>query len=317
MNKGTVFLGFVVAAGLGYASAEFLDAGPPTEQVRIRGGFRRGAESIARLPADAPVDPATVNPGTVKPGAPAPKPGPDVSKPAPAPEPAKVPAPPPVAVRTRVVKDVKLAFATNAKDYALKSPREVHVDLENSMTWYGDDGKTMAYKDLKHLGTDLRGKTGPQLVIVAATEVPWQQICLMIEQAQNNYAPAVHLGVARKEEPETLRVLPIPQCERSDEPLPEGKTFRMLLESKSGEPVISLDGRKLAAFPADLAAAWNEWKKANSDLADTTTPEKTRVILEAPRGASVEHVIRVIDVLRGLGIQSERYVVAAPMRKLK
>jgi biopolymer transport protein ExbD len=313
--KALVFVGMLAAAGAGWASAEFLDAGPKSPAVRIRGGFRTGGDLVVRLPADAPVVPATVGPGTVKPGAAPAKPGPEAAKPAA--EPPKVPAAPAIPVRTRVVKDIKLPLAANAREYALKSPREVHVDLENTMTWYGDEGRTMVYKDLKHLSTDLRGKNDPQLVIVAAPEVPWQQICLMVEQAQNSSAPSVHLGVAAKDAPETLRVLPILQCARSDEPLPEGKSFRILLESKSGPPALSIDGRKIDAFPADLAAAWNEWRKANPDLADTSVPEKTRVVLEASRGAAVAHVVEVIDVLRGLGIQTERYVIAAPMRKLK
>lgn len=309
INRALVVVMTLVAAGAGYASAEYLDNGPKPEKRRIRGGFRSGVVVAVPLP-----DPAALP----VPDAPA-KPG-DAVKPAPAkPEPAKpaVPVAPAIPVRVRVVKDVKLTAVANAKDYVLKAAREVHVDEENTMTWFGDEGKTMQYKDMKHLETDLRGKSNPQLVIVPAPNVSWQHISLMITAAQNNYAPEIYLGVASKDAPETVRILPFTQCQRSDEPLPDGKLFRITLEKKDGPPQLSIDGKKLEAFPADLAAAWAAWSKANPDAADTSIPEKTRVVLDAPRGAAFSQVVQVIDALRGMGIQTERCSTAAPMRKLK
>lgn len=302
MKPAIVVLGALLAGGAGWAMHTFVysDWTPPTP-TRLRAGLRSGAPA-----AVVPVEPAAAQPGA---GTAKPEPAKTPAKP----EPQKPAAPP---VRVRKITDVKLVVARNAKDLTLPRMREVHVDLEGTMSWHGEGDKVVDYNGYSHLGKDLR--TAPDaFVIVATPETPWLQVRTMLLEAQNNLAWNAFLGVAKAGEPDILRILPIPQAKRPDEPLPEGKAFRVVMTSKDGPVELTVNDKKLATFPSDLAAEWNDWKKANPDLADTTNPDTTKVVLEPPKGAPIARVIEVIDVLRGIGIQSERIGGALPTRPRK
>ena len=317
INKAVVVLGTLVAVGAGWASSPCRGTRwTPPASGSVRGNFRSGGgapATVADLGSSAPAADGSPPSDAGKPAVAKP----DPSKPAVKTPPVEAPAAPQVAPKFRKISDVKLPVVQNSKELVLPKYREIHVDPENTMTWYGDKGQSLALEGFKHLGDDLRKNGGSAFVIVADVDVPWQQIRFMLQTGQNNYAANSFLGVARKEEADILRLLPLRQCERSDELMPEGDLFKILVESKSGAPVVSVDGKKIAAFPSDLAMAWNDWKAAHKDLADTSVPEKTRVLLEARNGASIGHVAQVIDVLRGIGIQTERLVGTLPSRPLK
>lgn len=312
MNKAIVLLGTLAAVGAGWAAQEHVFTEVPPPRTRLRGDFRHGGGGSSVAPSagvpGAPAVPAPVAPaapGAVKPAAPT----------APVAAPPKVEPPKPPAPIRRVT-DPVLAIVANSVEVPAGKVREVHVDIENLMTRPDAKGKT-EYKDFKHLGADLRANEGAAFVIVADAQVPWRQVRDMLVAGQNNYATNAFLGVARKDDPTLLRCLPITQTARSDDPLPAGATFQVKIESKEGAPVVSVDGRKLETFPSDLALAWSDWKKAHPDLADTSDPATTHVVLDVPKSARVGVVVQVFDVLRGIGIRSERLTGDAAFRAMK
>ncbi|MCE9635832.1 MAG: hypothetical protein K8T90_09015 [Planctomycetes bacterium] len=312
MHKAIVILGVLGAGGAAWAMETYVYEGwSPPATVRLK-TFRR---SLAAPPADAPAAvPAAIDPKSGKPTDAAAKPGvkPAATPAVPAkPEPPK--GPPPV---VRKVTDVKLVVAKSAQDFTLKMFREVHVDNEGTMARHSEGGKIYPYDGYKQLGLDLREKSDA-FVIVPTPETPWLQIRTMLLEGQFNYAWNAFLGVAKAGEPDVLRLLPVQQAERPDDPMPEGKVFKVQMTSKDGPVALVVNDKKLTEFPSDLAAAWNEWSKANPDAADTSTPLKTHVVFEAPKGAPIRRVIEVIDVLRGIGITTERIGGEIPTRPRK
>lgn len=311
MNKAIVLLGALGAGGAAWAMQTYVyDGWKQPATVRIK----TWRQSAGRAP-DAP---AAAQPAATDPAA---KPAVDPKSGKPAAQPVKPEAPakpepkaPPAKVRK--VTDVKLVVAKNAQEFALPVFREVHVDFEGTMARHGEDGKVYPYEGYKQLGMDLRNKSDA-FVIVATPETPWLQVRMMLLEGQFNYAWNAFLGVAKAGEPDTLRLLPIQQAERPDDPMPEGKVFKVQMTSKEGPVALTVNDRKLAEFPADLAAAWNEWAKANPDVADTSAPLKTHVVFEAPKGAPIARVIEVVDVLRGIGIKTERIGGELPTRPRK
>jgi biopolymer transport protein ExbD len=307
ISKGTVILLTLAAAGAGWAGQEYVYSGwTPPQTTRIKRAVRMGGP-VALTATPAPADPSTAPAGKGPGAAPAAK-DPKAGKPAVAPTPAPAPEPPkpePPAAKVRQVTDVKLCVAAHGQELTLPRFREVHVNEDGEMTWHGEGGKTTTYNGYKHLGEDLR-RVPDAFVIVATPESPWGQIRTMLLEGQYNLAWNAYFGVAKEGEPDVLRLLPIPQTERPDEPLPEGTFFHIVMTSKDGPVELTVNDKKLEAFPADLAQAWNDWKKEHADLADTSKPEKSKVVFEAPKTATVARIVEVVDVLRGLGIESER-----------
>jgi hypothetical protein len=318
INRAIVLFGAVGALAAAWATNEYVDDGSrPVPTYRLRGDFRLGGRARPAEPAPVPA-PEAVAKG-VKPAAQPAAPGtkPEAAKPAAA-KPAATPPVPAGPPKPRQIADVKLPVAAHAADLTFARFHEVHVDRENMMSRHAEGAKPAPYDDFKQLGADLRKDRDLPYVIVADADVPWRQVRDMLQRGQDNYVPNAYLGVAKAGEPDVLRVLPMPQTERSDAAMPAGDTFHIVLESKEGPaPRVTAGGKLVASFPTDLAEAWNAWRKAHPDLADTSVPEKTRVVLESPRSASVAHVLLVLDVLRGLGIQSERLAGGSVVRAIK
>ena len=87
-----------------------------------------------------------------------------------------------------------------------------------------------------------------------------------------------------------------------------------------GVPALSVDGRKLESFPADLAAAWNEWKKAHPDLAGafdirsipTLMILRDKVLLFSQAGALAEAALEdLVRQVRALDMEKVRAEIAA------
>lgn len=291
IQKGLVLVSVLAVGGAAFLTHDW----PAPERTRLRGDFRRAGRSAAPQ-----------------------APGPVVAAPAAAPEPVKPtpakPEPPKPAVRVRTIDDVVLPVAANAQDLTFPKMSEVHVDLEGQITWHGG-GTVNAMKTFKMLGDGLRQRSSDPLVLVADAQTPWQTIRFALLTAQDNYVEDVWIGAASSKEPKALRVLPLRQSPRSDDPLPTGDVFTVAVKATAaGAPEVTVQGQKLAAFPADLAAAWAAWKKAHPAAADTSSPAKTRVILEAPRSTPLAAVVAVLDVMRGIGIASERLSGQIPAR---
>jgi biopolymer transport protein ExbD len=295
MNRAVVVLGIAAALGAAWLTKDW----PNPERTRLRGHLRTPRADVPDAPDAAPV------PGTADPAAAAKEPGKAAGEAAKKPEPAK-PEPPKVEVRVRTIEDLALPTSAQGKPLTLPRINEIHVDLEGQITWHAA-GEAKAMKTYKMLGDGLRQRTSDPTVFAVDAQTPWQTVRHLLLLGQDNFTTDVHLGVATEKEPKTLRTLAIRQTPRSDDPLPEGDVFTVAVRAEaSGAPEVTVQGTKIASFPADLALAWNDWRKAHPDAADTKDPEKTRVVLEAHRAAPLGTVVRVLDVLRGIGVESER-----------
>jgi biopolymer transport protein ExbD len=287
-HKLLVLAGIAAAAGGAYLAQGW----PETERTRVRGTWRkdRGAAALAPVAVAAPA------PAPEKPKAEPPKPE------------------PPKPVRVRTIEDVTLPVAAGGRDLTFVKCSEIHVDAEGAMTWHGG-GDVRPMKTFKMLGEGLRQRPNDPLVLVADAQTPWQTIRFALLAGQDNYVTDVYLGVASAKERKTLRILPLRQSPRSDDPAPTGDVFTVAVKaSASGAAEVSVGGRPLADGTKGLAVAWAEWRKAHPALGDTKDPEKTKVLLDAPRSTPVATVVEVLDAMRAAGIETERYAGAVPAR---
>ena len=77
--------------------------------------------------------------------------------------------------------------------------------------------------------------------------------------------------------------------------IPQTIDFAKLV-GDSGESLVEIGRRRYPQHPA------------------TGDPSKRRVVLEAPRSAPVSAIVTVLDLMRGAGIESERYGGQIPPR---
>lgn len=292
MHKGLLFLSVPAALAAAWFSAEW----PEAAKSRLRGTWRkdRGAVGATAEPASPVAAEVPAAPSPAKP------------------EPPKTEVPKPVRVRT--IDDVTLPVAANGRDLTLPKASEIHVDVEGAMSWHGG-GDVRAMKTFKMLGEGLRQRSNDPLVLVADAQTPWQTIRYALLCAQDNYVSDAYLGVASAKDPKTLRILPIRQTPRSDDPPPTGDVFAVAVKAAAdGVPEVTVDGKALQDPAKELPAAWTAWRKAHPALAETKDPEKTKVVLEAPRSTPVATVVAVLDLMRGAGIETERYAGTLPAR---
>ena len=271
MNRALVLLGVVVAGGLAYATKDF--ASP--ELGRVRGAFRSGGRGPA------------LEVGAVAEGV-----GPAAAK-------VEIPS-----IPLRTVGDVTLPVAAYGHAPNLIRANEIHLDAQEVMTWYGGT-KSVPQESYAKLKAGLYQRYSYPVVIVADAAADWQAVRWIAQTAQDSTITDVWLGVAKSDEPDKLRLLSLRQPRAGTDELPEEETFVVAIDDGEGTIVVSANGEPVATLPADLAMSWGNWRKAHKE-ADTSKPETTVVVLEAAGTVPVGKVVEVLDVLRGLGIQSER-----------
>jgi biopolymer transport protein ExbD len=305
MNRAVVVLGALAAAGLGWWTSQWLE---PQPQSFVRKGWR----SRAALPADPVEEP----PPSAEPG---PTPEPAASSPPETvtPEPAAVAAPvapaPPVArlpvIELKDVVDVRLPFARTASPPRFVRASQIHVLADESMAWVSA-GQSKDQSSFDQIRKGLAARTADPLVVVAHPETSWQQVRGIVEAGQRAGVRKTWIGAALEAEPTKLRVLSFDQPETPDEPLPGGPQFRVSVSDDDAHPY-AVDGEPVTDFPVDLAAAWSAWRREHRDAADTKSPLTTRVVLEIDRSAPWQRVVALVDVLREIGVESERVAPAS------
>ncbi len=301
MNRFIVILGTLTAAGAAWLMKDVKGA----ERVSIRGDFRRGGAAAAPAvpgdPAAAPSAPGAApgtNPAPAKPSA---------QKPA---EPPK-PAPP---VFTREITDLVLPKAPGAADITVQPAMivELHINIdadgEPSMSWHGA-GKSSEMKGFAVLVRELGKKAGSNVVLAADEKATWQWCRWILSSAEEAFLPQTWIAAARPGEPKQLRGFLMPMTAKKDTPMPSASE-RFLISIKGetlGAPVtVTIDGKPLKDVAAEIKAAWTAWSAANKAWADTTSADRSRVVLEVPGQTPAGNVIPVIEAIRAAGIECFR-----------
>jgi len=291
MQRTTVVIAFVASLGLAYATADWKT--PPQHRVHTRGQrFAVQTPESGTEPGD--VEPAAPAAGAVEPSQPTPQPDP---------EPKREPKPR-AKIELKTITDVTLCVAENAQDPTFRRSCEIHLDMEGERTWHAG-GKTVELATLKKLKSGLDNKFDIENVVWVPDQFTnWQAIRDVTFAAQKAGRGAFWIGVAKADEPTTLRMLSFRQEATDDLEQPGGDVFTIYVKEVEEKLHIEVNGKQLEDFPAGLALAWNEWKSAHPD-ADTSAPEKTPVVLDAHRWTPCQMVVNVLDVLRGLGIECQ------------
>jgi hypothetical protein len=309
MNKLAVIVGTLVAVSLAFVTADM--ESPPQRRIR-RGALHAGANPAV---APTPADPASAGePGDAA-GSDAPKKDPEKD---PEKDPGKKPDPDQAEYVSHEVKDFDLCIADNGKPPSVGRVVELHIGMEGEVFWYASSGSVEMGSD-KDLSKRLTQRMGHHLVLVPHQETVWMRFREIAEvTTQGGFGPRTWLGVASSDEPRMLQFLPFLLDHDRDPELIEGRPyFRVYVkEGQGGEPEYTVGGQRIESFPADLAIAWNEWSKDHPQMAkDTSDPDTSPVVLDAHRFTPMKLIVPVIDVFRGLGIESERMGGGVPKRR--
>lgn len=303
MNRLIVILGTLTAAG----GAWLMKDVKGVERVSIRGDFRRGGAAVASAdPAAAPSAPGAApgaNPAPAKPGAQ----NPGAQKPAEPPKPA-------LPVFTREITDLVLPKAAGAADITVQPAMvvELHINIdaegEPSMSWHGA-GKVSEMKGFAVLVRELGKKAGSNVVLAADEKATWQWCRWVLSAAEEAFLPQTWIAAARPGEPKQLRGFLMPMTAKKDTPMPSASE-RFLISVKGetlGAPVtVTIDGKPLKDVAAEIKSAWKTWSAANKAWADTTSADRSRVVLEVPGQTPAGNVLPVIEAIRAAGIECFR-----------
>lgn len=282
----------VVIAFLGSLGAAFVTKDwecPPGRRLHVQG--RRFLQQQGAGGPEAGIAPEV----------PQPAPTPDVT-----PEPAKAPdspAPEPAPRELRSIADVELCPAENGAEPAFTRSCEIHIGPDGELSWHAG-GKSTDLDSLGALTSGLKQRSEvADVVLVPDRLAPWIWVRYAIVTAQKLERGTFWIGVGSEDEPQKLRVLPLPQVGATGQTPPTENVFVVRADEADGADVYTVNGVTVESFPFDLASAWSEWKKAHPD-ADTSTPDVTPVLLENSRDVGCRTVVRLLDVLTKLGIQS-------------
>ncbi len=303
INRLVVLVGGIASVGLALGTAGWETiavAHPSGSGRRGRLEFRHDAPAASNAGDLVDVAGAGTNPAPVDQPPTAIKP----PKPEPKPEPKPVPKAEPDIVS---VTDVDLAVVENAflPDFKVANSIRIHLDPEGVIYWTTAKKQT-ELSGQKILFKNLGGNSSRAFVIVPDKFTSWQYVKDTLATADNASVQRVYLGVADIENTKTLRLLRVMPASPSAEPA-EGDFVISIKNDDGDTPVIEIDGKTLESFPIDLALAWSAYKKAHPD-ADTTYSPNTNVNVAPHRFTQSSHVAQVIGVLRGLGIEAERFV---------
>ena len=306
----TIF-GGVVAIGLAIGTADWKSAyvggGPGDHHRRGRGAY---SEQMAALPAgqlpDVDIAPPPTQPATALeavPDAPSTQPETPVL-----PETPVAPGAPPAEPDIVSITDVALAVVDNSTlpMFKVSNTVRLHVDMEGLIYWVTASNRT-EMNTQSHLFRNIGSTTNRDrpLLIVSDEFTNWQYVKDTLATADKVGTQEVYLGVADIENKTTLRLLRVMPSPPSDEAR-EGD-FVIRVSEGEGGPAVEVNGEQIETFPIDLALAWGEWRKENPD-ADVSLSPNCKVVLDAHRFTPTGYVARVVGVLRGLGIEAERFV---------
>jgi hypothetical protein len=300
MNRAVVLLTSVLAVAMAFVTQDWDTSAPGRlrNESRRRRGMTRQLAPAAVAEAPTPAQPET----PVQPEQPV--------------EPEK-PAEP--EIPDRIIEDPPLVIVDKADPLTWKTFNELHVGSEGELLWVSGFGKhEKEVDDLRALKKMLKQRLGRPNVVVAHPETVWQQAREVVLAVESNFQEDVYLAVALEDAPTKMMLVPFKQTGSPSLPLPEGDVFQIDIKGEPGEPAeYKVGGAVVESFPADVALAWNAWTSAHPDLKDTSEADETRVVISAHRFTAYEHVVKLVAVLRVLGIQTERIAGGRNMRNRK
>jgi biopolymer transport protein ExbD len=294
ISRLVVAIAFLGSLGAAFATKDW--ERPEGRRVHVQG--RRFLQRSAGLPhfdgVAPPLEQPTAEPAKAKP----------VVEPGPV-KPKTQDAPAPIALRA--IEDIELCPAENGVEPEFRRSCEVHFGPDGELSWHDAD-KGGELESLRALGQSLNQRTDVQdVVLVPDRLTPWIWVRYAIVTAQKNERGTFWIGVGSADEPQRLRVLPLPQVASGDHKPPTEDVFLIHVDEVEGGGAFNVNGESIESFPFDLASAWTTWKKAHAG-ADTSSPDATPVLIESSRDVSAHVVIRLLDVLKKLGVESVQLV---------
>ncbi len=312
MNRMLTLVGGLAAVGAAYATA-----GWPAVPVAHGGDAnRRGrapfahaqvapalpdadAAAIAQAAADAVADAAAAD-ATAQAAVEAAAAAAAATQPEPA-------APPPEPDIVSIT-DVTLSVVENSilPPFKVQGTVRLQLDMEGIIYWVTARNRTEMDSQrqvFKNIGS--AANRDRPLLILPDEFTNWQYVKDLLATADRAGTASVYLGVADIENKTTLRLLQILPSAPSD--TANDGDFVIHVKEGDGCPAVQINGEDIETFPDDLNRAWGAGKKAHPD-ADTSFSPNSPVVLDAHRFTPAGYVAQVIGVLRGLGIECERFV---------